>query len=236
MATHHPWRVGFPQVLRKKDATPHAAWGGSPVSFPFAQVVPHRIRERNEMTHTALTTPILAVLTSAMALGSSGACAQAGTITFVGAITPPTCTLSTAGQDKVVPLGPVNARAFTKVGDTGEQQRFSLHLDGCSAPEPDHPQRASVSLSGIGTNPRSSNLHLMHAGQDATASGVEVRILDSQGEKLALAADAPVRRQASIDLRKGGGSLDFSAAYVAVALPVKAGRADAAIKFEVSYP
>lgn len=194
----------------------------------------HRNSERNEMTKQALTVPIL-FLTGVMAWSS--ACAQqGGRITFLGAIVSSTCTVSTADQDKIVPMGAIDAREFAKVGDIRGRQRFSLQLQGCGAPGGDQPQRASVRFSGMDINPHSSNLHLMHAGQTGTASGVEVRILNASGEKLALAASPSEQRATVIDLRSGRNSMDFAADYVAVALPVVGGRADAAINFEISYP
>ena len=186
------------------------------------------------MTHTALITPLL-VLTGVMAW--SNACAQqSGRIIFQGAIVSSTCTVSTADQNKIVPMGAIDAREFTKLGDARGQQRFSLRLDGCSAPGDDQPQRASISFRGMDINPQSSNLHLMQAGQIGTASGVEVRLLNASGEKLALAASPSEQRATIIKLHSGRNSLDFSADYVAVALPVMAGRADAAVNFEISYP
>lgn len=186
------------------------------------------------MRKTALAMPGLFL---AGMVAMSGACAQqGGRITFQGMITSPTCTVSTADQDKRVPMGAVSADEFNRLGDTRGRQRFSLRLEGCPSPAKDQPQRATVRFSGMDINAQTHHLHLMGRGQAGAASGVELRILNAAGEKVLL-ADSPTGQGATwVALNGSRSQLDFSAEYVAVALPVTSGNADAAVNFEISYP
>lgn len=173
---------------------------------------------------------------AAMAAWSGARAQQGASISFQGAIVDETCTMAPTGGGQAIAMDSIQPAEFTRVGDARGRQRFSLALAGCAAPGQAVPRRASVRLLALDTRQPGEHLDLSNAGQTGAASGVQVRILSADGQKTLLASGAAKQAWTSVNVNDAASRLDYAVDYIAVALPVTSGKADAAVNLEITYP
>lgn len=167
----------------------------------------------------------LALLSVICGAAVSTANAADGTIQFNGEIIDAACTVSAASASQTVNLGKVSTGAFTAVTQAAAATAFQIDLSAC----PVSVTTASVKFDGMSYAGDNSALALTPAPGAATGVGIQIRNDDGQVLPLYTASNSSPLTQGVTN------TLKFSAAYVAKALPVTAGPANAVATFSVIY-
>lgn len=164
-------------------------------------------------------------LLSVTILGSvSAAQAADGTINFTGSISEQACTISSASQIQTVSLGPVSKGTLANAGDVSEAKIFSIQLDGC----PDSINTVQVTFDGT---PHSVNSNILALNNGSTATNVGVALYEKDG-----VTQIPLRDESVAEkIIAGAATLQFVAKYMATALGVTAGIANASTDFTITY-
>ena len=154
----------------------------------------------------------------------STANAADGTINFTGEIIDAACMVSTTSASQTVTLGQVSSSALAVVDSTAASTAFKIDLTACPASV----TTASVKFDGTAYQGDNSVLAL---DSGSVASGVGIQIRNADGSVLPL-----YTASSSIPLAQGTtNTLNFNAAYIAKAVPVTAGTANAVATFSVIY-
>lgn len=166
---------------------------------------------------------VFAVATATLFSGS--VMAADGTITFNGAITDQTCTVTPGDKNKTVVLGTVGTSAFAVAGDKAPTIFFNIGLTDC----PNAVTKVQINFDAIQdtTNP---TLIAIPAVQGA-AEGVGLQITDRRSNTVIVpgtySGDFPIVNQT--------GTIALAAGYVATAIPVVAGTANTTSNFTIGY-
>lgn len=143
-----------------------------------------------------------------------------------GNIIDASCEVKTTSPD--VHIGDFPQSSFTSVGDVSDAKQFDISLLKCS------PEITGSKITFSGTSAGLGNadlLALSHtSGSAEMASGVAVQILDSAGTPIALNKASMLQ-----PLTQGDNTMHFQLRYKAIAVPVKAGEANAVMYFDLSY-
>lgn len=169
---------------------------------------------------------IVAALLAGSTIGGIAHAAD-GTINFTGSITPDACTIDPGSTSPVVLMGNIGAAGFKTVGEGLSPTRFNIVLTSCPATF----TNASVKFDGP-TNATNSNLlRLTAVAGVATNLGIGIYERDSS---TLIPIGSP---SANVPLVTGGGptTMTYIAKYVATALPVGTGPANATSDYTVSY-
>lgn len=170
---------------------------------------------------------IAMTLTTATILMASNAMAYDGTVIFNGEILDAACIVDIGSNNTLmVDLGRVSKTAFVSAGDETSSTRFTLRLKDCP------PSVNSVKVKFDGSNDSNdSNLLAITQGGGA-ASGVAIRLKTADSASLGL---NQVNGYTYMLSSTADNNLDFYAAYVATAVPVLPGTANAVASFTVNY-
>lgn len=174
-------------------------------------------------------------LSAALAIGASfSASAQSGTISFEGAVTSTTCTITWPGSggsatDPIVTLPTVPTSALAAAGATAGKQPISLVIGGSDA-------QCTSGLAAIELNPNrdanQTNGYLNNtAATGAAATNVQIALRDAN--------DAPINistpwRSAEIDLSVTQ-QIDFAAEYRSSTAAAGAGNVTASVGYTIDY-
>lgn len=179
---------------------------------------------------------IIATLFATGALVSASASAAAvtnagsSTVRFTGAITDVTCEIDTGSQDQTVNLGTVGANSFKAAGDVAAPRNFNIKVVKC----PPAVSQVSIRFDGKATGNDYNTLAIDQATDAATNVGIQITEL-ATGKVLPLTQDStPVPVAGEGDARSA--TIYFKANYVATAVPVTAGPANATATFDITYP
>lgn len=146
-----------------------------------------------------------------------------GTVHFQGAITDQACEIDgDSGTDFTVQLGKYGTNEFKNAGATTVPKKFSLKLKNC-------PQTVTQAAVRFGGTPDGSD-DVLKLADGSTAKKVGVQLYNNDSSKLPLGVDS-----ASYTINEGNNSLDFKAAYIATAVPVEPGSANADATFSINY-
>ncbi|AYO38637.1 fimbrial protein [Serratia sp. P2ACOL2] len=180
------------------------------------------------MKKTLLST----LLATTAFFSASAAFAADGTVNFTGSITETACIVDTPSATLSVPLGKISAKSFAGAGTTAPATKFTLVVKSC-------PEATTASVNFDGTSVSGDNNVLALTTGAGVATGVGVQISDKAGNPV------PLRGlSGSYDLKKGdpaGGAgdvtnaLEFTARYIATAVKVGAGTANASTNFTIVY-
>lgn len=143
-----------------------------------------------------------------------------------GNIIDESCEVGTTSAD--VHIGDFPQSDFTAVGDVSAAKQFDISLLKCS------PEITGSNITFSGTSAGSGNTDLLAlsrtSGSAEMASGVAVQILDSVVVPIALNKASRLQ-----PLTQGDNTMHFQLRYKAIAVPVKAGEANAVMYFDLSY-
>lgn len=173
----------------------------------------------NKSTFAALLAATLGMIPVAQAAD--------GTINFTGTITDATCTVNTASKNQTVNLGNVNSSVFSASGDVAAATAFTIGLSNC----PVTVSTARVSFDGT-AHTGNGNILALTSGV-GVATNVGVALYEQDGITL-----IPLYSLSAPTLIPTGGAvtLRFVAKYMATALSVTAGTANAVTNFTITYP
>mgnify|MGYP001074856594 CR=1 FL=1 len=192
---------------------------------------------------------ILAIAAAAVSFGAAGsAMAADGTITFTGAITTASCSLTggagasvspgTGGQDIAVNLGTVSADSIGNAAGGGvvAGTNINLNLDcGKTGTGLNMVKMKFDPAAGSGLDAKNNQL-LKVTGD---AEGVAIGLYDANNERLNLAAsdtfNAPLVKGGTEEAPIYTAALNLRAGYVANGAPIKAGKAIGTLPFTLTY-
>ena len=165
----------------------------------------------------ALSIMMSAFSSAAMATGD-------GTIHFTGEVIDTPCTISTATDSQTVNLKQSNTTVLATAGSVGENQKFSIDLEGC-----DTTTYTTASIAFTGTPADGDTTVLENTG---TATNVGIQLTDASGKVL------PIDASSSYDATLTDGdsnSIPFYARIIATADGAVAGNVDADATFTITY-
>ncbi|MBR8062423.1 type 1 fimbrial protein [Burkholderia ambifaria] len=192
---------------------------------------------------------ILAIAAAAVSFAAAGsAMAADGTITFTGAITTASCSLTggagasvspgTGGQDIAVNLGTVSADSIGNAASGGvvAGTNINLNLDcGKTGTGLNMVKMKFDPAAGSGLDAKNNQL-LKVTGD---AEGVAIGLYDANNERLNLAAsdtfNAPLVKGGTEEAPIYTAALNLRAGYVANGAPIKAGKAIGTLPFTLTY-
>jgi type 1 fimbria pilin len=192
---------------------------------------------------------ILAIAAAAVSVAAAGsAMAADGTITFTGAITTASCSLTggagasvspgTGGQDIAVNLGTVSADSIGNAAGGGvvAGTNINLNLDcGKTGTGLNMVKMKFDPAAGSGLDAKNNQL-LKVTGD---AEGVAIGLYDANNERLNLAAsdtfNAPLVKGGTEEAPIYTAALNLRAGYVANGAPIKAGKAIGTLPFTLTY-
>lgn len=146
-----------------------------------------------------------------------------GNVHFTGEITDVACEIDgDNGTDFTVALGKYGANEFAAAGDTTVPKAFALRLKNC-------PATVTNAAVRFGGTPDGSD-DVLSLNSVSTASNVGVQLYNKDASVLPLFADSQV-----FAIAAGDNKLDFKASYIATAVPVTAGTANADATFSIVY-
>ena len=149
-----------------------------------------------------------------------------GTVNITGRITDNTCVVSADSTALTVDMGNIAKAQFTRAGEGGAYQPFTLHLERCG----EAAKRVSVTFSGIQDTVAPDFLRL--DTNTSGAQGVALALYNSDQTLIPLntpsAATDLVTNQANV-------TLSFYARFLANASPVRSGSATASTTFTMNY-
>jgi major type 1 subunit fimbrin (pilin) len=164
----------------------------------------------------------------ALLAGSAFVCvAQAadGSVNFTGNIIDNTCAVSTGSKTVTVPLGDVQATAFSGVGSTASPTNFSILLEAC----PVAITTAAVKFDGP-KDPINSELLQLTENAGAEADGVAVGIYEQDTTTL-----IPIASKSKNEDVATTATFNFVAKYVATKATIRPGTAGAVSEFTITY-
>ena len=167
------------------------------------------------------------LIVAAMVAGvlSASAFADDGKINFVGSITDDACTVTNnVTSPLTVTLGTVASTAFSAGSMSAAPTNFNIMLSACPASV----TQAKVKFDGTANTNDTTILAL--TAETGVATNVGIQLKDKTGAILPLrTASAPYA------LTTGANTLQFTAQYLATALPVTAGPANSTSNFTIIY-
>jgi len=171
----------------------------------------------------------LAAMVAGLALSSSAAAAD-GTITFTGAITDTTCTVSVngSGTSASVLLPTVQTSALTATGATAGTTPFDIVLSGCTGGTLN---TASTHFES-GTNVDASSGRLNNSNVAGSASNVQLQLLNASHG--AIAAGAASQNDLPVSITSGGGTLSYYVQYYATGAATS-GSVSSYVDYSISY-
>jgi major type 1 subunit fimbrin (pilin) len=173
------------------------------------------------MNRTLKLTLIAALFSS---LGVSVANASEGTLIFSGSLVEASCSIDPSSTTDV-PLGEVDATAFSTVGDISPKRDITINLTGCPT------SQTGVTLTNTGQADATNN-NLLAVSGDSSATGLGVAIYNKGGELIPMASASAA---APIDPETGTATINLEAAAMSTAESVGAGDYTATTNFELSY-
>jgi major type 1 subunit fimbrin (pilin) len=179
------------------------------------------------MKNIRLSTFIATAALAALPLASH---ASDGTITFKGAITSQTCTISGGGQGNnfSVTLPTLSTSSLTADGATAGSTPFTITLTNCT------PNSGNVSTyfeTGATVDIKSGQL----ANAQGTATNVEVRLLNSDQSQIVLGQAQANQNSHSGTISAGSATLNYSAEYAATGGAATAGSVLTDVTYSMSY-
>lgn len=157
---------------------------------------------------------------------ASSAFAADGVVNFTGNITDTGCVIDTASKDQTVALGNVAKSAFAAAGDVAAAKSFQIKITSCPAAV----TGAVVRFDGNQVVGDNSVLALTE--ETGVATGVGIQMKDNKNNIIKLYENST----AAYDLATTGGTLDFTARYIATSASVVAGKANSTTNFTIIYP
>ncbi|WP_420995743.1 fimbrial protein [Cupriavidus sp. 30B13] len=181
---------------------------------------------------------ILKALAVAAAVASAPAAMAAnGEITFSGAVTSTTCTITGGGgatgtNNMTVKLPTVSVSALSNSGDTAGRTPFSINLAGCTAGAT---KVATSFEAGNTVDQASGQIKLIDDGSGTpVAENVRIRLLNNTQAAIVAGAPQSAQNSQQVDLAGGAATLQYYAEYVATGT-AKAGTASSRIQYSLTY-
>lgn len=167
------------------------------------------------------------IVAAAMVAGvlSASAFADDGKINFTGSITDDACTVvNTVSSPLSVKLGTVSSTAFTTGSMSAAATKFTIALTGCPA------SMTSAAVKFDGTANSNDTTILALTAEAGVATNVGIQLKDNKNTIIPLRTAS-----SSYPLTVGANNLEFTAQYLATALPVTAGPANGTSNFTIVY-
>jgi major type 1 subunit fimbrin (pilin) len=190
------------------------------------------------MKHIKLASALVVAMGIAAAGVASAAASTGGTITFTGAVTDETCTITGgAGTNGgtgnfTVALDPVPASALAAATDTAGNKPFQIIIGGSGQTTCQDGKVATLSFvpSSPQIDPATGALVNALSGQ---ATNVEVQVLDNNSAPIAL--NDPANGVTFPAIANNTATQDFSAQYLAVNAGATAGLVSTDVLYQVVY-
>ena len=165
-----------------------------------------------------------ALVVAGTAVAVTPAFASDGTITFNGAVTANTCTI-TGGGDQTITLSPVSEKTLAKAGDTAMQTAFQIGLTGCSKG-----QVGTYFEAGPNVDTSTGNLKNLGA-----ATNVQVQLLNpDDGSQIKPGDAAQVVKYTTIVNDGDAATLNYAARYYATGASA-AGDVNTSVTYSLAY-
>lgn len=167
----------------------------------------------------------------AAAVSMNATAAISSTINFQGSVINGTCEIATVSENQTVILPQVTSSSFTganQPGDASTIAPFQITLTGCDASVPGTVAVAFDATPVAGFDDVIEN--------NGTATGVGVRIHDSQSKAIAFTGAILDHATTPVALANGDMVFNLDAEYYSTTATVTAGTVLATAVFEVIYP
>jgi major type 1 subunit fimbrin (pilin) len=173
-----------------------------------------------------------ALCVAGAALAASSAFASDGTITFTGAVSDNTCTITGGGSasgDFSVSLPKVAASTLASAGQLAGMTPFSIRLTNCK----NNGKVSTFFEMSSSVDPNTGDLK-NQSGSEGSAKNVQVRLANANdGSRINIAQGAQ-QGSSQVDITDSTATLHYIAQYVATA-PAEAGNVSTTVTYSMNY-